>query len=220
MDEKLIGEASPNTPNKLIEFPILHDSLLELRDEGHNSVIKFTKFELVSCSNDHVNNLLHSSTKIAEGWNINVDTGKWGNNQGVDSRCGPQWYGWTGGAGVGTISTKLYPSSMKKCGRLYFGNCWNAGVVKAYMDGKLIGEASPNVHNKIIEFPILHDSLLELRDEGANSVIKFTKFDMVSCSNDHVNNLLHSSTKFAEGWNINVEAGKWTNSQGSMCDLN
>ena len=102
--------------------------------------------------------------------------------QGVENKCGPQWYEWTGNAGVGIISTKLYTNDLYKCGRLDFGNCWDKGVVVVYLDGQKVGGANRNTPNKIIEFPILHDSLLELRDEGANSVIKFNKFEMISCT--------------------------------------
>ena len=54
--------------------------------------------------------------------------------------------------------------------------------MKTYLTGKLIGEAGPNTPSRIIEFVIPEDSLLEIKDEGANSVIKFTNFEMVDCS--------------------------------------
>ena len=53
MAGKEIGEASANTddtPNQIIEFAIPEDSLLEIKDEGLSSVIKFTNFEMVDCS--------------------------------------------------------------------------------------------------------------------------------------------------------------------------
>ena len=81
---------------------------------------------------------------------------------------------------MGTVSTKLHKST--HCGKLDFGNCWNVGVVKAYFDDKLIGEAESNTPNKIVEFPIPKDGVLKIRDEGANSVIKFTNFELVPCT--------------------------------------
>ena len=57
-------------------------------------------------------------------------------------------------------------------------------MVRAYLDGELVGQAGANTPSKIIEFPIVQKSHLELRDEGQNSVIKFTNFQMVPCSND------------------------------------
>ena len=98
----------------------------------------------------------------------------------MENACGPQWYGWNGNSAVGSISTTLFKSS--KCGRLDFGNCWNTGTVRAYLAGKLIGEAGPNTPRQLIEFAIPENSLLEIKDEGENSVIKFTNFEMVDCS--------------------------------------
>jgi len=132
-------------------------------------------------TNEHVNQLLQSTTATTPGWEINVEKGKWTNKQDVEAACGPQWYGWSSNSDVGSISTTLYKSS--KCGKLDFGNCWNSdGTVRAYLAGKLIGEAGPNTPNLIIEFAIPEDSLLEIKDEGLSSVIKFTNFEMVDCS--------------------------------------
>ena len=87
---------------------------------------------------------------------------------------------------MGTVSTQLHKTT--KCGKLDFGNCWSGGVVKAYFDDKLIGEAPPNTPNRVVEFPILKDGELKIRDEGANSVIKFTKFELVECTSEDQGN--------------------------------
>ena len=139
---------------------------------------KLSKFS--ANANEHVNNLLQSTADTAPGWEIDVDGGKWHNNQAVDDKCGPQWYGWSWYGAVGSISTMLYKSS--KCGKLDFGNCWTSGTVRAYLAGELIGEAGPNTPSQIIEFAIPENSQLEFKDEGANSVIKFTNFEMVDCT--------------------------------------
>ena len=125
-------------------------------------------------------------------------SGKWSNLANVENKCGPEWYGFSGGSAVGTISTILNSSPAYGCGRLVFGNCWDAGVVRAYFDGGFIGEAEADTPTKTIEFPIDKDSLLEIKDEGANSVIKFTSFEMVSCTGNYLNynfyQLLHFPT--------------------------
>ena len=73
----------------------------------------------------------------------------------------------------------------KKCGRLDFGNCWDtAGTVRVYLDGQLVGEAYEDTLSKTIEFPIVKDSLLEIRDEGPSSIIRFNHFEMVECSGE------------------------------------
>ena len=134
-------------------------------------------------NNGHVNNLLNSTTKDTEGWNIDIESGKWKLPtlfQTVDEVCGPEWWGFSSGSGVGTISTMLNRST--KCGRLDFGNCWDTGVVRVYLEGVLIWRATANTPSQIISFPLPQDSLLEIKDEGANSVIKFNQFEMVQCS--------------------------------------
>ena len=139
-------------------------------------------------SDDHVNNLKDSPTKAIPEWTIDVEAGSWteGPGTGARNKCGPQWFGWKGGSGVGSVSTMLHKSM--HCGKIDFGNCWNAGVVKAYFDDKLIGEAQPNTPNKVVEFPIPKDGELKIRDEGAYSIIKYTKFELVECTSEDPGN--------------------------------
>ena len=97
---------------------------------------------------------------------------------------GPEWFGWTTAiyGGIGIISTMLYGST--NCIRLDFGNCCREdqeGLVRVYLDGKFIDDAGPNTPSKVIEFPIPHNSLLELKDEGKNSKIKFNGLEMLEC---------------------------------------
>ena len=56
--------------------------------------------------------------------------------------------------------------------------------MRVYLDGQLVGEAYANRPSKIIEFPIVEDSLLEIKDEGPSSIIKFNHFEMVKCSGE------------------------------------
>ena len=102
---------------------------------------------------------MESNTKETEGWTIGVDSGKWSNNAGVETICGPEWYGWSAGISVGTISTMLNKSSTHDCGQLNFGNCNNAGTVVVYFDGVNVGQAEKNTPNKVIEFPITMNGL-------------------------------------------------------------
>ena len=130
-----------------------------------------------------MNNLLTSSTNIVDGWSIDLEKGKWSNNDNVDSKCGggEGWYGWAPGDSVdGVISTTLNASS--KCGRLDFGNCWHGeGFVRAYLEGELIAEAGPDTPSVITKFQIPQDSLLEIKDEGPNSKIKVSSLEIVDC---------------------------------------
>ena len=54
MEGELIAEAGPDTPRVIIQFQIPQDSLLEIKDEGPNSKIKFTGFEMVDCGGENI----------------------------------------------------------------------------------------------------------------------------------------------------------------------
>ena len=123
-------------------------------------------------------NIIGARTRRVPGWNINVD-----HMQpilaNVRRACGNglAWYGWSNGPTVGSVSTNF-----KGNGRalLSFGNCWNVGTVRVYLDGRLIGSAKPKVMTKI-QFDFSDDSSLVLRDEGQNSVIQVTDLRVISC---------------------------------------
>ena len=144
--------------------------------------------------NGHVKNLLKSTWgEAVHGWKIGVKNQMWQDQmlhlpQSVIVKCGGQhsWYGWNDHDEVGTISTTLKANNLPipTYGRLDFGNCWSNGVVKVYLDDKLIGEARANTPSKIIEFPMPnHDSTLKLRDEGEDSKIRFNNFqELYNCS--------------------------------------
>ena len=50
------------------------------------------------------------------------------------------WYGWSSGEKAGVLSTTFQGSGTFTLG---FGNCWTNGKVKAYLNGREIGSASP-----------------------------------------------------------------------------
>ena len=79
---------------------------------------------------------------------------------GIYTKCGngQAWFGWKSGNGVGSISTTLTAASGR--GQLSFGNCWDNGNVKVYLDGNEISAADPNTQ-KIVEFARVNiDSML------------------------------------------------------------
>ena len=96
---------------------------------------------------------------------------------------GQAWFGWSNGAEVGSISTTLMAASGR--GQLSFGNCWDKGTVKVYLDGNKIFAAGPKIQ-KVVEFDFQAGAILMLRDEGQNSVIQFTKFTILNCGTFHV----------------------------------
>ena len=56
--------------------------------------------------------------------------------------------------------------------------------MRVYLDGQLVGVAFRNRPSKIIEFPIVENSLLKIKDEGPGSIIKINHFEMVKCSGE------------------------------------
>ena len=103
----------------------------------------------------------------------------------VWEKCGKDqaWYGWKGHAGVGSVSTTLTASGRAE---LSFGNCWDAGTVKVYLDGTEIASAGPELH-KTVAFDFNTGAVLSIRDEGANSVIQISKFKILTCGGKYQN---------------------------------
>jgi hypothetical protein len=70
-------------------------------------------------------------------------------------------------------------------GILDFGNCWNQGIVKVYLNGNEIGAADKNTPSKTITFEYTDGAELEIFDEGANSIIQFNQFTVTKLLNHH-----------------------------------
>ena len=89
----------------------------------------------------------------------------------VATRCGLQakWIGWSQATQVGTLSATL-----KGTGQVTvdFGNCWDAGTVKLYLDDNLISTAPVGSKSVVTTLSFTTDSVLKLRDEDGNSVIR------------------------------------------------
>ena len=93
-----------------------------------------------------------------------------------EANCGKglKWYGWNPAESVGSISTVLACGGY---GKLDFGNCWNDGVVVAYLNDQVIGKAYPNTPSHLtFKFGFKHGDKLVLKDEGDGSIILFNQF--------------------------------------------
>ena len=128
----------------------------------------------LACSENNKLNLLGDhSIMSANGWNFDLthdgstqtDTYK-----SIDEKCGTisKWYGWSSHAIVGTISAVLNGTGEVT---IDFGNCWDDGNVKVYLDSKLITLAGESAHSITKTFPFTPGSLLEIKDENGNAVI-------------------------------------------------
>ena len=89
----------------------------------------------------------------------------------VGMKCGSKakWYGWSEHSHVGTLRT----SRLKGSGEvtLDFGNCWNAGNVKVYLDATLMATAPAGRKSVVITFTFTPNSVLKIKDEDGNAVI-------------------------------------------------
>eukprot|EP00757_Euglenozoa_sp_SAG-D1_P021074 gene21074-1162_t len=87
--------------------------------------------------------------------------------------CGGGWYGYSGGDAVGTLTSP----ALKGFGMVIveFSNCWDAGVVRLYLNDELVEDAYPYV-TKTKRLNFLHGDVVKLRDESGNSVVNLKSF--------------------------------------------
>lgn len=98
----------------------------------------------------------------------------------VGRTCGPRakWYGWSAHARVGTLSATL-----KGKGEITidFGNCWNEGQVRVYLDNQQVAFANAGNKRKRATFSFTPGSVLKIRDESGNAVIMLNSINF-KCS--------------------------------------
>ena len=123
------------------------------------------------------------------GWSVqfNVDGKTFSNDQQENwyntvakLHCGDaKWYGWNYDRNninsAGVLKTLLKGSGEF---RLDFGNCGNNGVVKVYLDGRLISFA-PRVTSRVITHDFTPGSMLEIKDEGMDSIVNLNSFAII-----------------------------------------
>ena len=98
------------------------------------------------------------------GWNLELET--WQNNHGgVAAKCrrGTNWFGWSAHADVGTVSATLQGNGEAT---LDFGNCWDKGEVKVYLNDWEVASAQENTPSKIVSFNFNDGDILKLIDGG------------------------------------------------------
>lgn len=93
------------------------------------------------------------------------------------------WYGWSHGAAVGTLTSP--PLKGSGTAKIQFGNCWDAGRVKLYLNDQLIDSASPNLPTgpatRLMNFSFVNGDVVKLKDEDGNAVVNLKSFTVV-CS--------------------------------------
>ena len=108
----------------------------------------------------------------------------------LEKKCGTSnsWYGWSEMSKVGTLSTILSGGGKLT---IDFGNCGSDGYVKVYLDsiGMVFAPAAPNEiksfkSHVIKSFFFKPGSLLEIKEEGSNSVIRLNSITF-ECNHDN-----------------------------------
>ena len=141
-------------------------------------------------NNKHVNDLLlykkfsPLTTKVP-GWNIDCESGDWcvlTAKRCWDYKC-QNWYCYTdisyknGAPVVSTIKTKLYGSGKAK---LDFGNCYNLGDVRFYLNNREIAAAPGGTNSTVVEFDYTDGNELKLVEHFA--IIMFNSFQILRCT--------------------------------------
>ena len=107
---------------------------------------------------------------VNSGWVFDF-TNPYGNYPSVGAKCARpgNWYGWSAYAKVGTLSTTFQSTGVAT---IDFGNCWDTGVVRVYLDDVVIAAASAGSKSVKKTFHFTRGSVLKIKDEGPNSVIE------------------------------------------------
>ena len=137
---------------------------------------------LMICNDMKCNDIVGSQSEIIPGWtNDGLDAGPWRLPKWdyVWEVCGKDeaWYGWKLHSGVGSISTTFTASGSAE---LSFGNCWAFGTVQVYLDDIEIASAGP-IEHKAVVFDFQTGAVLSIHDEGDNSIIQISKFEILTC---------------------------------------
>jgi len=108
-----------------------------------------------------------------------METSGWSINFGVTlaqiGQCGDagSWTAFTGSTAVGSMS---YTFSGEGTFKLTFSNCFNQGYVPVLYNGTEIGRSTTENDVQMVEQAYENGTVLELRDEGENSVVRILEF--------------------------------------------
>ena len=111
------------------------------------------------------------------GWDIDCSEGFW--NSYFYDTC-PNWYCYNTNDlhQNGSIKTTLSGNGRAK---LDFGNCWNGGVVKVFLNNTEIALAPGNTKSKKIEFDYTDGNELKFVEEDT-AIIMFNSFEVLNCT--------------------------------------
>jgi len=198
-------------------FSVKKGDLISVRDEGANSVMRINSLKFYSCMADATAHVARTATEECEaiqandfssitkmmqvGWTpigVSAHHHAGVGNHAAGAVCNTgknNWWGWTHGAGVGQMEID---SPVTSTATIDFGNCWNQGEVKVYVDGREVGSAAVNVGSKVVSFAVKKGERISVRDEGANSVMRLNSLTFASCKHTEC------EPEFCSTWNCDM----------------
>ena len=110
----------------------------------------------------------------SNGWVFNVGHSMNLYTEAYHDQCGGEtWYGWTTNSPVGSLHIVLTGSGQAV---MSYGNCYESGVVKLFLNGELISSAQGNVKNKVQEFRFSSGDVLKITEQ--DGIIKLNSFEI------------------------------------------
>eukprot|EP00497_Spongosphaera_streptacantha_P003734 TRINITY_DN445_c0_g1_i1.p3 TRINITY_DN445_c0_g1~~TRINITY_DN445_c0_g1_i1.p3 ORF type:complete len:123 (+),score=17.06 TRINITY_DN445_c0_g1_i1:1160-1528(+) len=103
----------------------------------------------------------------AAGWHLDHQQWEGTHNYVKPRGCSPGYFAWTNGGGVGVMWTDLKGSGKVT---IEFGNCWDSGNVKLYLDGALKSTQGPKKWATLV-LDYKDGDKLEIKDEDGNAVV-------------------------------------------------
>jgi hypothetical protein len=117
------------------------------------------------------------ATMQANGWTSTMSDPTMTTDQYVAETCsegGTTWFGWDAW-GVGATSITLPAAG---AGSVDFGNCWDVGECVLYVGGAEVARAYARANHVTAAITFQAGDVLELRDEGPNSVCKLSSISV------------------------------------------
>ena len=145
---------------------------------------------LLGCEdNTHVNGLLETNAPAEiVGWETTCPNGNiYGSSI---SSCNSNWHTYFSNTPSCYIKTTLNGNGRAK---IDFGNCWDDGVAKLFLDGNEIASAGASEVNVVKEFDFTDGSELKLTEEGYG-VISFNSFEDLTCKPSNPSKCLYNNS--------------------------
>ena len=151
--------------------------------QGDDSQKWLIQSEHLSCSQNALSNFSSLATMKdameSTGWSFSFDNADGTALAAPSCGGGSNWYGWSDDNAVGTLTSPSLEGS--GTATIEYGNCWNAGNVKLYLNDTLIDTAAPNSPTRSKVFSFANGDIVKLKDEDGNAIVNLKAFT-ISCA--------------------------------------